>query len=75
MMVMRLNVRLYDGDEIKCKIIFQYLKAYKTSSDTHIYDEFVRTLSEGNLDEYIMGFIEFLKVEVVLTWTLTLNLI
>ena len=53
--------RLYDGDEIKCKFIFQFLKAYKISSDTYKYDEFARILSEGNLDEHIMGLIEFFE--------------
>ena len=52
--------RLYGDDKVKFEIIFHFLNVMKKLNEP-AYDEFVRSLSEGNLDEYIMGYIEFIE--------------
>ena len=43
----KVTERLYD--EVKCKIISNYLTCLKKSSED--YDEFTKSLTKGNLDE------------------------
>ena len=56
--------RLYGGDKVKFEIIFYLLNFLKKVNDIHgvqDYDELTKSLSEGNLDRYTMGMIEFLE--------------
>ena len=54
--------RLYGDDKIKCELIFYMLNIAKRVFDTYGtegYDEFIESLSEGDMDDYVMGTIEF----------------
>ena len=58
----KITERLYGDDKIKCKFIFYMLNITKRVFDTYGtegYDEFIKSLSEGDMDEYVMGMIEF----------------
>ena len=60
----QVNERLYGGGKVKFKIIFHYLNILKKLYASHgngEFNEFTRTLSEGNLDEYMMGMVECLE--------------
>ena len=49
---------LYGGDKVKFEIIFYLLKCKQKISDIR---EFTKSLSEGNLDGCIIGYLEFLE--------------
>ena len=53
--------RLYGGDKVKFEIIFYLLNYLKKVNGLQDYDEFTKSLSEGNLDGYMMDMIEFFE--------------
>ena len=57
----KVTERLYGDDKVKCEFIFHYLNNIKKLNDilhTQDYDEITKSLSEGNLDKYMMGVVE-----------------
>ena len=59
--------RLYGGDKVKFEIIFHYLNIAKKLYAIHGiggFNEFTRTLFEGNLDEYMIGMIKCLEDDI-----------
>ena len=57
----KITERLYGDDKIKCELIFYILNNTKKIFDDpegYIYDECIKSLSKGDLDEYLKGSIE-----------------
>ena len=57
----KVTERLYGDDKVKCEILINFLKGVKKLFDAlgaKGYDEFTKSLSEGRLDEYMMGVME-----------------
>ena len=59
----KITERLYGDDKVKFEIIFHFLNGVKQVNDILGMqdDEFNKSLSEGNLDRYMMGVVEFFE--------------